>query len=74
MFQAVWQVEQARWIFSEYAGPEYFAGRMEELGWNDFAKIEEYREQSEKDTRTVGVTLRPCVKPMANPFSRAVRK
>ncbi len=70
MHQAVWQVEQARWIFSQYAGPEYFAGRMEELGWNDFAEIEKYREQSEKDTKVVGVTLRPCVKPMANPFSR----
>ena len=35
---------------------------------------EKYREQAAKDIKESGVTLRPCAKPIANPFSRPVRK
>lgn len=70
MHQAVWQVEQTRWTLSQFTGPSDLARRMQELGWNDYAEVEKYRRQTQQDIQLSGVTLRPCVKPVANPFKQ----
>jgi hypothetical protein len=68
MFQALYELDTSRFMFS-FRGADPFAASMMELGWNDKADIDRWIAEDQASDRKAGFQWRTCVQRHKNPFA-----